>query len=345
MKKKRRKWSLVLEGKAQIRVPEAEVMTKDLPVFYNPVMHLNRSIAVSLAKVLAKDWKVADILAGSGVRSIRFALELPKNACSSFLINDLNPLAVKNIKENLRANKLSKIFKVTQGEASSILLDSESFHYIDIDPFGSPNPFLDASIKRLRHKGILAVTATDTAALCGTAPGACKRKYWATPLRDEAMKEWGVRILARKVQLIGAQYEKSLIPICSHATQHYVRIYFQKRGRVNDVLKQHEMVGATGPLWTGQLWDKDLLSKMKSDDVKAQNLIDVLFEEAKIPVVGIYDLHAACKRLGCRVASTDEIMIAVKKKGHKIARSHLQPTAVRTTIPHKELDKILKKLA
>ncbi|MCU0373510.1 MAG: ATP-binding protein, partial [Ignavibacteria bacterium] len=41
------------------------------------------------------------------------------------------------------------------------------FDYIDIDPFGSPCPFLDAAIKRLSRGGILAVTATDTSALAG----------------------------------------------------------------------------------------------------------------------------------------------------------------------------------
>ena len=37
------------------------------------------------------------------------------------------------------------------------------FDYIDIDPFGSPNPFLAAAIGRITRNGIVAVTATDTA--------------------------------------------------------------------------------------------------------------------------------------------------------------------------------------
>ena len=43
------------------------------------------------------------------------------------------------------------------------ILHSKGFDYIDLDPFGSPNIFLDSAVKRLGRNGILAVTATDTA--------------------------------------------------------------------------------------------------------------------------------------------------------------------------------------
>ena len=86
---------------------------------------------------------------------------------------------------------------------------------------------LDSAIKRISRNGILAVTNTDTAALTGTYPKACIRKYWSMPKRDYMMHETGLRILIRKVQLVGMQYEKALYPIFSYFKDHYFRIFFQ----------------------------------------------------------------------------------------------------------------------
>ena len=36
---------------------------------------------------------------------------------------------------------------------------SEYFDYIEVDPFGSPVPFLDIAIQRIKHNGILSVTS------------------------------------------------------------------------------------------------------------------------------------------------------------------------------------------
>jgi len=120
-------------------------------------------------------------------------------------------------------------------DANLFLLNSTGFDYIDIDPFGTPNPFLDSAVKRISRDGILAVTSTDTAALTGTYPKATLRKYWAYSKKDEMMHETGLRILIRKIQLIAAQYDKALVPIFSYFKDHYYRIFFnsvkgKKRG-------------------------------------------------------------------------------------------------------------------
>ena len=107
---------------------------------------------------------------------------------------------------------IENVYAVQDKDANMFILESSGFDYIDIDPFGSPNFLLDSSVKRISRGGILAVTATDTSALAGSYPDACRRKYWAEPLRSEMMHEAGLRILIRKGQLIGAQFEKALTP-------------------------------------------------------------------------------------------------------------------------------------
>ena len=41
------------------------------------------------------------------------------------------------------------------------------------------------------------------------------------------MHETGIRILIRKIQLIGAQYNKALTPIFSYSKEHYFRVFLK----------------------------------------------------------------------------------------------------------------------
>lgn len=120
-------------------------------------------------------------MAGSGVRTLRFLKELDNGIIKNITVNDYDKefkkLFLKNLEiNNIRYNK--KKINIESKDANILLLNSSGFDYIDIDPFGSPNDFLESSISRISRRGILAVTATDTAPLSGTFPDACTRKYW-----------------------------------------------------------------------------------------------------------------------------------------------------------------------
>ena len=51
---------------------------------------------------------------------------------------------------------------------AKLAMADASYQWIDIDPFGSPVPFIDSAIQSLARTGVLEVTATDTAALTGS---------------------------------------------------------------------------------------------------------------------------------------------------------------------------------
>ena len=213
---------IIKEGAAIIRISKIGKISKEMGVFYNPVMSLNRDVSVLLLDSIDKNnLQIADPLAASGVRSIRFLKELGKDKIKNISINDMSNDAIKSIKDNLALNKIqyrnNKKISIINEDANLFLLNSAGFDYIDIDPFGTPNPYLDSACRRLARNGILAVTATDTSALCGTYPGACIRKYWAIPRKDCMMHETGLRILIRKAQLVAAQYDKALNPIFSYS--------------------------------------------------------------------------------------------------------------------------------
>ena len=345
-------------------------ISKELDVFYNPAMKLNRDISVLLLNAIQRSQlQIADPLAGSGIRSIRFLKELKKNKIKAIAINDASPRAVGAIRKNLKKNdiKTKQMITLHNEDASMFILKSSGFDYIDIDPFGSPNPFLDAAVKRLSRDGILAVTATDTAPLSGTYPEVCRRKYWAKPLRNELMHEMGLRIFIRKVQLVGMQYDKALIPIVSYAKEHYMRIFFQTQkkkevcdGITNrhlfflycaDCIKQEvesqnkknceicrkEMLWA-GPLWTGQLGNKELLDQMckGTKDEATKNFLKILTAEAE-KEVGFFDLHKIAEKTKKQIPKTEQVIKTLKQKGYTTSPTHFSPYGIKTSAPIKEL--------
>jgi len=360
------KQEIIQEGKAKIFVYKGEKISKELPVFYNPSMEENRTIAVSLLNAVdTQDMQIALPLEASGVRGIRFVKELKKGKIKSIEMNDFDENAVKLMKQNLKLNKLTeKQIKISKKDANLFLLESTGFDYIDIDPFGSPNPFLDSAIKRLARNGILAVTATDTSALSGTFPEACKRKYFAKPMLNELKHEIGIRILIRKVQLIAAQLNKALLPIYSYSTLHYFRVYFRcTKGKTeaSKLISGHKyflycnkclnrktseynyetcscgaQMNYAGPLWAGELWDKKLAQKIES----GIRLADIIKDESKFNEVGYYDLHEISKTYKKMVPRKEMIISKLKKKKYKASNTHFSGFGVKTNANIREIVKL-----
>ncbi len=361
-----------------LQLPEKDVHKK-MEVFYNPLMASHRNIAVLLLNSVANEnMNIADPLAGSGIRSLRFLKELKKGKISHLFVNDAKENFRMVFKKNLALNKIStKNISVFSEDASLFLLNRIKdrkkpkhfcgyFDYIDLDPFGSPNPFLDAAIARICRNGVLAITATDTAALTGTYEKVTRRKYWAQPLRNYLMHEIGLRILIRKVQLQGVQFDKALIPILSYAKDHYYRAYFRnEKGKAacDKVLKEHAFFLfcarcgnfatsasnsskckcgnkflSAGPLWTGALHDRKLLQTMLKNNPfpEEQKFLEVLREESKAEMVGFYDLHVLAKKYK---KEPPRMEIALKKL--KGVRTHFSGTAIKSTLPVHEVIKRL----
>ncbi|MBR9690819.1 tRNA (guanine(10)-N(2))-dimethyltransferase [Candidatus Woesearchaeota archaeon] len=360
----------ITEGKAKIQTHTARIVSKEMPVFYNPKMEFNRDTSILVLNAIdKKNLQIGLPLAGSGVRAARFLLELKKEKIKSIKINDHSPDAVKLIKKNIEINEEGLIcedIEVSQLDANNFLLDSVGFDYIEIDPFGTPNPFLDSAVKRISRGGIIAATSTDTAPLCGTYPKTCKRKYFAAPIRNEHMHEAGLRILIRKAQLIGAQFDKALIPIFSYSKDHYFRTYFRcEKGktRVDNIISEHKyflyctkclnynissynkqecckkLMDFAGPIFTGKINDSSLIKKMKADD----KFIQTILEESKINLPFFYDIHKIAKKYKIGIPKTDELISRLKKAGFKASKTHFNIYAVKTDASIEKIIKIMKK--
>jgi tRNA (guanine26-N2/guanine27-N2)-dimethyltransferase len=308
-------------------------LNRKLDGFYNPIMKLNRDLTIAIINSMDTPKVIALPLAASGVRGLRILKECLEVEKVDF--NDHNPKAVELIKKNLSYNNLEA--NVYCKDANQFLLDSKGYTYIDLDPFGSPNFLLNSAAERISRNGVIAVTATDTAALCGTYPKTCLRKYWALPSRDYRKHEFGLRILIRKVQLIFAQFEKALTPILSYSKDHYMRIFFKvEKGKIkaDKIIQKHDLVDSFGPMWIGDLNKKSALV-----GIKGIEFLENLKEE--IYVVGFFDVHAICKKEKLNIPKTIEIRRKLNDLNVKNSITHFSKYGIKADCSYEKFVKVL----
>ena len=336
----------ISEGAVKLKIPDPKKyrLTAQSPAFYNTAMTSNRDISILLLKVFFgnRKFNALDLLSATGARARRIKKEIPQ---AVVLANDAKKSAFALIKQNVKLNKLK--IKITNDFAWDLLMGSKGFDYIDLDPFGTPVPFLDAVVQKLNPNGILAITATDTTVLCGAEYKACVRRYKARPARNYLMHEVGVRILAKYVIETGLKHKLFLKPIFSQSTRHYMRIYF-KAVKDFQPTKQIKLWKGFGPIWLGRLWDADLVEKMHELSIKdkfisdeTKNLLYKIALEAKIPTVGFFDLTAMKLK---QVPKLSDSISKLQEKGYQATRTHFSPTGIRTNAKESEFEKILRSL-
>ncbi len=296
---------VIQEGRAKIRVYEGEsgtVPTKKMPVFYNPRMIMNRNFSVLVVQAFQKEagqpLVICDPLAGSGVRVIRFALET--TGIEQIYANDINPGACRQMVENFILNAIPpERVKISTQDANLLFVQRQrrSFDYIDIDPFGSPVPFLYNAFHALRMVGgMLGVTATDTALLHAAHAKACLLKYAAKPLHAPFLKEMGARILVQYIHTIAASLGFAIEPKIVVSQAHFVKAFVKVKRSKTMASKNLAEIGwvhfcpkcwyttvtlgkfnlafplrcaqcggdyeTAGPAWLGQLFDLTYLETM-----------------------------------------------------------------------------------
>ena len=338
--------------------------SKDKVPFYNPTMELNRDLSILVCQRLInnsnKPVRILDGLAASGIRGLRLAKEL--NGEFDVTINDWNPDAYILIEKNLEKLKLQNTIALNCN-LNSILSESK-FDYIDIDPFGSPVYFIDSAIRGISNYGVLACTATDTAALCGTYPKVCLRRYGVVPLHSTVMKEIGLRILLGFICRNAGIYDKGIKPLISYSTDHYFRVYLQVikgTSRANDSMKYYSAIDSNelissettkkdiGPLWTGKLQDnrviKDLRTILFEKKLNTKNelwkLLDLLEEEADAPAF-FYTTDSLASDLRTSPPKMELIFERLRDKGYEVSRTHFSPTGFKTNAPKTEIEKMFK---
>ena len=378
----KRKYLRVREGSVDLRVPPAQKISREMPVFFNPSKRLDRDMSVlflkAFRKIAEQDLEVCDLLAASGVRGLRYACEV--EGLESVLMNDANPIAYALMRKNLKLNegKIKCEVETSKCDANRLLHNlRRKFTVIDVDPYGPPNPFLASSVLSLKRRGILAVTSTDTAPLCGSVPRACLRKYGALPHMTEYYGEESVRILAKKVIEVGAQFGVALTPIFSYFLGSYAKVFLRSdlgAKRVDGLMKRlgfilhcdsclmrstisyGEMEDAAcplcgskraviGPLFLGRLWDESICKDMRvMADGEAKTLLASILEELRLGTVAHYTTDSLSHALRRREPRMEDLFDAIKSRNRRVCRTHFSLKGFRTDIEHGELIELFKRL-
>jgi hypothetical protein len=84
--------------------------------------------------------------------------------------NDNDAAAVESIRRNVAfaGDAAADVVVPMETDARVLMLQLEkSFDVVDLDPYGTPAMFLDSAMQTVKDGGLMLVTATDMAVLCG----------------------------------------------------------------------------------------------------------------------------------------------------------------------------------
>jgi tRNA (guanine26-N2/guanine27-N2)-dimethyltransferase len=389
---------IIKEGKVQVIVPKLEAYRKEVweyvpvkaPVFYNPVMELNRDLAVlalqAYQKRSGRKVSVCEPLTGCGIRGIRFALEV--NGVERILLNDINPKSTELARTNIRENRLENRVRVLTEDANLLLnqysASKKRFDFIDIDPFGTPVYFLDSAIRALRNEGLLALTATDLAPLCGVHPSACIRKYGGKSLRTEYCHELALRLLIGCLAKTAAKQKRGIEVMFSHRSNHYVRTYalvnhgariaddsikklgyilhcfkcFHREkleGLISPYNRSCKECGSTldlaGPLWLGKTYNKNFYSLIRGEvsgrDLKNEKeILRLLYflEKEMEGTVTYYVTDKISDKLNLPTPPLSEVINELEREGCRATPTHFNSRGIRTDASAKLIKKVIKRI-
>jgi tRNA (guanine26-N2/guanine27-N2)-dimethyltransferase len=388
----------IREGKARVLVPNLKaygVCPQDYapskaPVFFNPVMEFNRDLTVlafqAYQRMINREITICEPLTATGIRGIRFATEI--QGVKKVVSSDINLNSTKLAAHNIIINDLQDRMSVKHKDANRLLSEHSApktrFDVIDIDPFGTPVPHLEASVQALRNNGLLATTATDMAPLCGVHAKACIRKYGGRPLRTEYCQELAVRLLAGQVATTAARHDIGTRVLFSHCSDHYIRVYTQIGygcQKADDSIKNMGYVlhcfnclhretatkpfpdsaakcpecgtkmDYAGPLWIGKIFDSPFIDLMIKENAhtafRNSNKITKLLTLTKGEVdmpPTYYVLDRLSGKFGLPAPSMASFFGALTEGGFTAVATHFNPRGVRTNASASTMQQILRKV-
>ncbi|XP_024316320.1 probable tRNA (guanine(26)-N(2))-dimethyltransferase 1 isoform X3 [Brachypodium distachyon] len=165
--------------------------------------------------------KVLEALAASGLRAIRYALEV--DGIGEVVAVDNNEEAIEACKKNIYHNAIPASskgeFRTQMSQHPVMLLK------VDLDPYGSPAAFLDSAVQCVADGGILMCSATDMAVLAGGNPEVCFSKYGSYPVRGKYCHEMALRILLACIESHAIRHKRYIVPVISVHMDFYIRVF------------------------------------------------------------------------------------------------------------------------
>ena len=333
--------------------------------FINPKAKFSRDATIAYLKLLKAPKNILDATSATGIRGIRYMKELNPEYVT-FL--EINKSVYPYLKKNLVSNGINPDNAVNLS-FQEFCNDPESskFDVIDVDPFGSPAPYVFDSMKIARNGSILCFTATDTAVLCGAHKQACIKSYDSVPMHNELGHEAGLRIMIGFIARIAAQFNYGIDVGLSFSYLHYLRVILSLRHGATNANSSIKNMGfaykcqkcgwhyseygqlptkskcdscgsaieTSGKLWLGALHDdtkpSDLrasISKVNAADEKGSRFMELISSEPNIPFY--YSIPKLTKIMGLPSVSEFSVIEDLKSKGYIASSTHMEKNCIKT---------------
>lgn len=177
-------------------------------------------------------FRILDALSATGLRALRYAREIPMT--TTITANDLSPSATASIKLNAEHNELSHKINPTTSDAIEHMHRAAAgagngpmnYNVIDLDPYGTAAPFLDAAVRAIADGGLLCVTCTDSGVFASL--GYLEKtysQYGGLPLKGPHAHEGGLRLILHAIATSAAKYGLAIEPLLSLSIDFYARIF------------------------------------------------------------------------------------------------------------------------
>ncbi|OJJ08966.1 hypothetical protein ASPVEDRAFT_48089 [Aspergillus versicolor CBS 583.65] len=180
---------------------------------------------------------ILDALSASGLRALRYATEIP--CVTRVVANDLSSSAIQSMKLNIEYNRLDKLIQPNNGDARIYMYsrlkpassphkkeDSDKFNVIDLDPYGSAAPFIDAAVQSVKDEGLLCITCTDAGVWASNGyPEKCFSLYGGVPMKGTHSHEGGLRLILNSVATSAGKYGLAIEPLLSLSIDFYARLF------------------------------------------------------------------------------------------------------------------------
>ncbi|MFX0211497.1 MAG: hypothetical protein ACFFDT_36295 [Candidatus Hodarchaeota archaeon] len=385
----------IQEGVGTFLIPKSNtndhIPRRSDEVFFNFHQEINRDLSILVLRAYSRmnsktDLRVCEPLCGSGIRSIRYALEAP---ISSIYCNDINSKAVhitkKNINRLLSTN--AKKIQLFNMDCNSFLqklnVENFVFDFIDIDPFGTPIPFVQNSIRLVTLQGLLAFTATDLASLVGLYPRALYAKYGISHFdtRIGNIHEVAARALITGIQHIGLILGQSLIPIVTLYHRHFVRCFLVRNRGVNTVINQTGFIHCckrcqtryisfidekktscptcgdsdemkVGPIYLGRIQNSEYLSSILLDEhlqkmgtkKRLVKILPLMINESLLDIPWSFDIPKLAKEIGVTVPPLSQIGKILTERGYKCFKTQYSGSSLKTDANEAEICLVIRSL-
>jgi len=348
----------LVEGRARFIVGNA---------FYRQTSQVARDLAILSAAIYQSEQgclRVLDAMSGCGVRSLRYWLE---SQADWVWANEANPEISSILQKNLGEAVAAGCCQVTHLDANRVFFDCytrrDYYDLVDVDCFGSPNPYLSTSLWATKIGGLLYLTSTDGRTATGHLPENSLRVYGAYARSHPAAHEQALRLLIGTVQQQAASQGLGVEPVFSlfagqtyrvmlrllasqslradnygfigycHHCGNYQTLSWRQLGRVTCLNDQQPLV-ISGPLWLGLLHKPQHLTRMVSlaQDwhwLKRVQLLTIMAAEADLPPY-FYTLGEIGRRGKMDIPKRSHLIRALHDMGYRASPTHINAQAIKT---------------